>query len=52
MVLRQYDSMVVEETVVALARAPTAEETAPRVWAPPVALARASVAEGDEARAC
>ena len=30
MVLRQYDSMVVEEIVVALARAPTAEETAPQ----------------------
>ena len=47
MVLRQYDSMVV-----ALAGAPTAEETAPRVWAPLDALARASMGEGDEARAC
>ena len=51
MVLRQYDSKVVEEMVVALARSPTAKETASRVWAPPDALARASVGEGDEARA-
>ena len=50
MVLRQYDSVVVEEVVVALARAPTAEETASRVWSPPDALVRASVGEGDEAR--
>ena len=40
MVLRQYDSMVVEEMVVALASAPTTEETASRVCAPPDALAR------------
>ena len=45
MVLRQYDSTAVEEMVVALARAPTAEETASLVWTPPDALARASVGE-------
>ena len=44
MVPRQHDPMVVEEMVVALAGAPTAEDTAPG------ALAHASVGGGDESR--
>ena len=35
--------------VVALAKAPAAEETASWVWAPPDALAHAAVGGGDEA---
>ena len=34
MVLRQHDPMVLEETVVSLARPPAAEQTALWVWAP------------------
>ena len=48
MVLRQHDPMVVEEMVVALAGAPTAEETASWVWAPPDAMAHALVGGGDD----